>query len=269
MTAVALCSVKASPGVTTTAQALAEVWPGERELLFAELDGAGGDLAARLDRLPEPGLVSLAAAGRRGLDPALVLEHTQATSDATRLLLAPPSARQASAALELLGDALADVMSSLDGFDVVMDCGRLDVGSSRTPWLASAGQLFLVLRPSAAEVAHVTAAIADLRIQHEHISLIVVGEPGPARHHLYPADEVAAAVGVDVAAVIADDDRAAGALDGRRRGERTFRKSQLLRSATILASALTGATDATSPHPAVGDEPASPHTPTLLIEGAS
>ena len=217
MTTIAMCSVKASPGVTTTAQALAEVWPADRSVLLAELDPAGGDLAARLDRSPEPGLVSLAAAGRRGLDHGLVLDHTQASSDSTRLLLAPPSARQAAAALDLLGDALAAVVSSLDGFDVLMDCGRLDAGSAARPWFAAADQVLCVLRPTAAEVAHVAAAMSEVRSEHEHIALIVVGEPGPGHHHLYPADEVASAVGLNVVAVIADDDRAAGAFDGRRR----------------------------------------------------
>ena len=269
MTTVALCSVKASPGVTTTAQALAEVWPADRSLLVMELDPAGGDLAARLERSPEPGLVSLAAAGRRGIDRDLLLEHTQATSESTRLMLAPPSARQATASLELLGEALTDVISTLDGFDVVMDCGRLDAGPAGSHWLAIAEQVLIVLRPSAAEVAHVTAAVSDLRREHEHVALIAVGEPGPARHHLYPADEVAAAVGVDVAAVIADDERAAGVFDGRRRGERILRRSQLLRSASALASALTETEVATAVRAEPEREPAPSPAAPLLIEGAS
>ena len=268
MTTLALCSVKASPGVTTTAQALAEVWPAERALLLAELDPAGGDLAARLERSPEPGLVSLAAAGRRGIDANLVLDHAQTTTESTHLLLAPPSARQAKASLDLLGDELADVLCSLDGFDVVMDCGRVNPGASGMPWLAAADQVLVVLRPSAAEVAHVATAMPDLRSEHEHVALVLVGEPGPGQHHLYPADEVAVSVGVGVVAVIAQDERAAGALDGRRRGERLLRRSQLLRSASALASAVTTTTEGTLPSAQVGNAPPA-SVSRLLIEGAS
>ena len=269
MTALALCSVKASPGVTTTTQALAEVWPTEREVLIAELDPAGGDLAARLQRPPEPGLVSLAAAGRRGLDLDLLLDHAQPSSDSTRILLAPPSGRQAAAALDLLGDALADALLSLDGVDVLMDCGRLDPGSVPRPWLTAADQMLCVLRPTAAEVAQVAATLPDVRAEVDHIALIVIGEPGPGRSHLYPADEVAAAVGAEVVGVIADDDRAAGVFDGRRRGERTFRKSQLLRSASALSAVLTGTVAATRADRAPRNDAATSATPPLLVEGAS
>ena len=268
MTTLALCSLKASPGVTTTAQALAEVWPAGRGLLVAELDPAGGDLAARLDRSPEPGLVTLAAAGRRGVNPELLLEHTQEISSFTRLLLAPPSARQARAALDLVGDDLVDAISAVDGWDVAMDCGRLDTDSSGLPWLLAADHVLVMLRPTAAEVAHAAPAVADLRSEYEHVELVVLGEPGPGHHHLYPADEVAAAVGAAVAAVIADDDRAAAVLDGRRRGERMLRRSPLLRTATALAATLTHTDGSEAPAIDVARD-TSPSAETLLIEGAS
>src|SRR5207244_2826784 len=48
MTAVAWCSAKGSPGVTTAVQLVAGAWPAGRPLLIVEADPAGGDLAARL-----------------------------------------------------------------------------------------------------------------------------------------------------------------------------------------------------------------------------
>jgi Flp pilus assembly CpaE family ATPase len=62
---VALGAVR-SCGVTTLALALAATWPSSRRVLLAELDLAGGTLAAASGWPPEPGLVSLAAAARRG-----------------------------------------------------------------------------------------------------------------------------------------------------------------------------------------------------------
>ena len=77
MTLVAFASTKASPGVTTLCQALAHTWPDPRRVVVVEADPSGGDLAARLELAPEPGLVSLAAAGRRGLSAAVVWDHVQ------------------------------------------------------------------------------------------------------------------------------------------------------------------------------------------------
>ena len=71
MALIALAADKGSPGVTTTAVALAASWP--RPALLAERDPSGGDLAYRLpgphgQRLdPHRGLISLAVATRRGM----------------------------------------------------------------------------------------------------------------------------------------------------------------------------------------------------------
>ena len=64
---VALCGDKGSPGVTTTALALASAWAGHA--VVVEADPAGGDLAIRLhpegSALPEtPTVLSVATAAR-------------------------------------------------------------------------------------------------------------------------------------------------------------------------------------------------------------
>src|SRR5258708_11342673 len=80
MALIAIAADKGAPGVTTTALALAAVWP--RPVLLAECDPAGGDLVYRLpaadgSRLdPRRGLLSLAVAARRGLQPHQAWEHT-------------------------------------------------------------------------------------------------------------------------------------------------------------------------------------------------
>src|SRR6266571_4044892 len=81
MALVAVAADKGAPGVTTASLALAAVWP--RPVLLAECDAAGGDLLYRLPaadggRLdPQRGLLSLAVAARRGIQPHQVWRHTQ------------------------------------------------------------------------------------------------------------------------------------------------------------------------------------------------
>ena len=81
MALIAIAADKGSPGVTTSALALAAVWP--RRVLLAETDPAGGDLVYRsraahggtLD--PNSGMLSLAATARRGLAAEQLWDHAQ------------------------------------------------------------------------------------------------------------------------------------------------------------------------------------------------
>src|SRR6266702_8439110 len=108
---VAVASLKGSPGVTTFALALAARWPtgpgdggssaGAR-CVVVEADPSGGDIATRFDLAGSPGLVSLAAAARRGDDPGLVWRHAQALPGGLPVVAAPPGADQARAALAAL-----------------------------------------------------------------------------------------------------------------------------------------------------------------------
>lgn len=77
MSVIAVCSVSASPGVTTTVLALAAVWPDDGRLLVVEADVDGGVVAARTGIEVEPGLVTLGASGRHGLDVDEVDRHIQ------------------------------------------------------------------------------------------------------------------------------------------------------------------------------------------------
>ncbi|MDR0344130.1 MAG: hypothetical protein LBI49_13680, partial [Nocardiopsaceae bacterium] len=78
MALIAVAADKGAPGVTTSSVVLAAVWP--RPVLLAECDGSGGDLVYRLPaegggRLdPQRGLLSLAVASQRGLQPQQVWE---------------------------------------------------------------------------------------------------------------------------------------------------------------------------------------------------
>jgi hypothetical protein len=244
MAYVAFASAKASPGVTTTITALAATWPRVRDLLVAELDPAGGDLGVRFDLATEPGLVTLAAAGRRQLDRPTLAGHTQplpfaglgtdgdAEGAERRVLVGPVAADQAGAALAALRGGLPGVLSSL-GADVLVDCGRLDPGSAVHDVVTEADLLVVIARPIVTEVHHLAARLAGLR--PKALSLLLIGD------RPYSVAEVADAVGANPLGVLPVDDRAAAALTvGRSDGTRVLRRSRLLRDARAVAEGLAG-----------------------------
>jgi MinD-like ATPase involved in chromosome partitioning or flagellar assembly len=243
MAYVAFGSAKGSPGVTTTVAALAATWPRDRDLVVAELDPAGGDLVVRFDLAAEPGLVSLAAAGRRELARSTFVHHTQSLPRAPgsgaegsegvaarRVLVGPVAADQAGAALAALRGALPGVLASL-GADVLVDCGRLDPGSAAHDVASDADLLVVVARPVVAEVHHLAARLTTLRPRA--VSLLLVGD------RPYSVAEVADAVGANPLGTLPVDDRAAAALTvGRPNTLRVLRRSRLMRDAGALAQGL-------------------------------
>jgi hypothetical protein len=237
MAVVAFASAKGSPGATTAVAALAATWPAGRDLVVVELDPAGGDLAARLDLAAEPGLVTLAAAGRRELGHGTLLAHTQSLAGlagddgpARRVLVGPVSADQASASLAALRGGLAPALAGLDA-DVLVDCGRLDPVSPAYDVATSADLLVMVTRPVVAEVHHLSARLGSVRAAA--VSVLLVGD------RPYPVAEVAATVGAGPLGTLPVDARAASALNhGRPGAARLLRRSQLLRVARSLAEGL-------------------------------
>ena len=135
MALIAVAADKGAPGVTTACVALAAVWP--RPVLLAECDPAGGDLACRLPGSgggqldPGRGLLSLAVAGRRGIGPDQILEHTQKLSGGLDVLAGVVTAEQG-AGLELLWGPAGAALAQLRGLDVIADCGRSAPTARRT-----------------------------------------------------------------------------------------------------------------------------------------
>jgi hypothetical protein len=238
---IAFASAKGSPGVTTAVAALAATWPADRSLVVVELDPAGGDLVVRFDLATDPGLVTLAAAGRRDLGAETLLAHTQVLprrgeadgGDATRrVLTAPVSADQATAALTALRGGLPRTLDALDA-DVIVDCGRLDPTSPAYDVAAGAQLLVMVTRPVVAEVHHLGARLAALA--SIPAAVVTVGD------RPYPVAEVAEAVGAHPLGTLAVDGRSAAALSGDlANAERVLRRSRLLRDAGAMAEGLAG-----------------------------
>ena len=229
--------MKGSPGVTTATLALAATWPGR--VLLVEADPAGGDVLAGYGRggLPAgPGLLELATAARRDLTADDVLAHSIALDADARLRLVagtsgPGPLATVTPALPAIAAALRGLGAGPDGWDVLVDAGRLDAAAVPWPLLAGCDLLVLVARPSLRQVRHLRAHLPAVR---EHLDrdgagpalgLLLVGDTP------YGADEVAGAVGVPVLAVLADDPAAAAVLSEGTAPPRGFARSPLLRSA--------------------------------------
>ncbi len=237
MGVIAFASAKSSPGVTTTIAALAASWPAPRALHIVELDPAGGDLVVRFELAPEPGLVTLAATGRRDLRVDTYLAHTQplpsssgADGPERRILVAPVSADQAAAALGALRFGLPKVLADAEA-DVLVDCGRLDPSSPAFDFAVEADLLVVVTRPLVSEIHHLAARLSSVKARA--VSLLVVGD------RPYGVTDVAEVVGATPLGTIPADPRAAEALTlGHPHALRVLRRSRLLRDARSVAEGL-------------------------------
>jgi hypothetical protein len=217
-----------SPGLTTTVHAMALVWPKPRRCLIAELDADGGTLAARHAITSDPGLVSFAAAGRRGFVPDDVLGHCQQLSDGTPVLVGPTSPDRAASALATLGARLGRALDTLVDYDVLADCGRLDSRSPVLELISASPYLLLVVEPSVEGVAHLAARLPALPLPPGRVALVCIGD------RPYRAAEVAQALNLPVLGVVAHDPRGAAQLAEGRPNWR----SPLLRSAAGVTAAL-------------------------------
>ena len=234
MSLVAVAAAKAAPGVTTSALAMAAVWPTDRQVLLVEADPGGGDLAARFELAAQPGLVSLAAAARRQIDGALVGEHAQRLPGGLGVLVGPPGAEQAAAALGMLAPPVLAGLDRLDGVDVIADLGRLDPASTALGLARVASLLLVVVRPRLDELQHLAHRVAALRGECRALGVVLVGS-GP-----YPAEEIAGALGVEVLAWLPADPRGASLLGGAGASAGALRRTPLLRAARGMAEAAVG-----------------------------
>jgi hypothetical protein len=236
---------KGSPGVSLATMALASVWPTDP--LIADIDPVGGDFSLRCrtaDGEPlsnDRGLLSLAAAVRRGAQEADLADHVQEVWGGIDLLagLATPSQ------LSGLGAAwgqLPAVFRASDK-DVLADCGRLVPGSAVMPVVAASDAVLFVVRPTLEATAHLRDRLMWLQDQLASaaddvpVGVVVVTTPkdrqsAPDLQRLLDS----AGIRATVLGVLAEDRKAADVL----RGQATSRiaSSLLVRSATDLAARL-------------------------------
>jgi hypothetical protein len=211
MTVVALASVKHAPGVTTAAVALAAVWHGDA--VVVEADSSGGDIAARV-RLPlDPGLLTLAAGGRRPGARLELSRHAQALPAGGSVVVAP-------VAPDLTANAVATVASrlpaALEGRHGLIDCGRLSSGSPCLHAVRGADLLIVLAEPTVTAVEHLRSRLDFLRAATPRLAVVLVGD------RPYGPTEVSEALDVPVVGAVAVDPRGVAALYAGQRAHRSL-----------------------------------------------
>ena len=227
MTIIAVGGVKHAPGATTLALTLAGL-AGDGALVV-EADPQGGDIAARSGLPLDPGLLTLAAAARRGLTPQLLDAHTQQLASGAAALLAPSSPNHAHAALTGLRAPLASLFANRVGVTVI-DVGRWDPRSGAIETALSADVALLLFRPTVGGVEHVRTRLELL--SGIRTVLVAVGD------HPYGASEISNALGGGAVHVIADDQRAAELAGAGAPFDRWLRRTAYIRSVAALLDTL-------------------------------
>lgn len=236
----AVCSVKGSPGATTTALGLGAVLPTSARPVVAECDPGGGDLAARHGLSVRRGLLTMATAARSMAGPAVLLDgHTQPVrlgGRAVPVVAAPAGAAQARAALSVVG-AASSVLDPTDRV-VVADCGRAEPSSPAWPLLASAPVVLVVVRGAVEAVARLVEFADDLVRTAERRAGLLVAAGGP-----YGVDEIGELLHrrgtpLPVVGVLPHDPRAAAVLAGHGRDVVRWRRWPLPEALARVAGVL-------------------------------
>ncbi|NDL58912.1 MinD/ParA family ATP-binding protein [Phytoactinopolyspora mesophila] len=243
---IAFASAKGAPGVTTTVNVLGDVWPGD--VLVADFDPAGGDLALRhrdpsgqpLD--PERGLLSLAAAARRGVAQNELTYHVQ-TIDGGLNIVSGISRPEQVAGIGAAWPALTHSLRTAEA-DVLVDCGRVTPGTPLMPVLTSADAVVFVAQPSIESYAHLRERLhwlsEPLRIGElgsTPVGVILVTAPSDTSA-ARDLDRLLQYAGLQVSVLgrIADDPKAVRALYGQ--ASRRLDRTLLVRSAREVANAV-------------------------------
>mgnify|MGYP003343939824 FL=1 len=230
MTAIALCSIKGSPGVTTLATLLAGSWPREsgRRAIVVEADPAGGDIAGRFGLAAGVGWQSVRSAARRAGASVSLDEHLQRLPGGLDVLVAGRGSDVPTAD----DPVTLPLWSTVDDTVNILDLGRVRPGSEVDGWMTACRLTLVVARGSAADLLHLRAHGEWLRtVTGGSVAAVVVGRTRPL-------DEVAKFTEIRVLAHVPSDPRAAAVAGGS--GGRTGRLfgSGLLAVACHLASEL-------------------------------
>jgi hypothetical protein len=245
---IAVCSLKASPGVTTLATALAARWHAQENPIIAEADPSGGDLMARFRLAETPGLVSLAVAARRTNDPNLLALHTQTLPGGLRVVVGPVGAEQSRAALATLVSRRSSPLrlaADQPGTTVIADCGRVDPHSPALEIIREADGMLLLARPHDDELAHVALKLQTAQRWSCRPCLVLVGDGHSTR-------DVSKVLGIPVMGRVPHDDKGAAVLCGHDNDRHRPARSSLGRGAARIALQVSSqwrARNVAVPHP--------------------
>jgi MinD-like ATPase involved in chromosome partitioning or flagellar assembly len=235
---VGLVSAKGSPGVTTSALALASQWP--RTALLVDADPFGGDVRAGLgggDWPPAAGLAELVVDLRSTtLEQALYRRVHQLAPYAPPVLAGLGCVGQsASVPWSRLGPLLARI----DGADVVADCGRFAAADGVIPLLRTCDALVLVTASSlravrsAARIAPLLQEATGAEAGDPRVSLLVVVADEP-----YSAAEIADGCRLPLLGEMPKDAMAAAVWSDGARPGRSFARCAMQRAARQIAEKL-------------------------------
>ena len=194
---IATVSAKGAPGVSVASLAWTLQWP--RPVLLAECEPRGSDFQVGYAHDRAGGgrdLLAVHMNSKRGaaMDAAVREQVLQLGVEESRwLLLGVPEPQQAAA---IDWPRLARTLATLDGVDVIADCGAIwSVSAPRQVW-AAADLVVLVLRATAAGVRSAQLAIPRLRADltelgmgADRLAAVVIGPGRP-----YSLAEVKAAL---------------------------------------------------------------------------
>ena len=200
--------------------------------LAIELDPAGGDVECWSGPQGEPGLIRVAGATRHAADPAGLLDaHAVEVWPGVRVVLAPTGPETAESTVVAIGERLGPALRAHDGW-VVVDGGRWSRSQVTARRLVGCDVIAVVVAPTLAGVEHARWLIDRLTAAFE---VPVVGVQVGERP--YPPAEVATALGVQVAGVVAWDQRGVQAMVTSG-ASRSWRRSAVSRSARSLLDSL-------------------------------
>ncbi|MEU6021158.1 ParA family protein [Micromonospora sp. NPDC048871] len=220
MALIALVSAKGSPGVTTTALACALSW--HRRVVLAECDPAGGSILAGYlgGALEGPrGLGELAVGELRdgNLDTAFWSQLVDLDAPRRERLLLPGVVDPAQAGSVIpLWQRFADFFTGLEHgdppYDVIVDCGRLQVVGPPWPLLRAASVVLVVTRAQLPDLSGTRAMLktlerdfAEHRVEPGTLRLLLIGDG-------HGKGEISKALQLPVIARLPHDPRTAGVL---------------------------------------------------------
>ncbi|KQR80309.1 hypothetical protein ASF98_18620 [Arthrobacter sp. Leaf337] len=252
MATIFLCSVAGSPGVTTTAVGLAEVWP--RPVIVVEADSSKpssiipGYMQGQLDN--SRGLLQLAVQTQRhGLTNEalwdqlvpLAADLQKADPASGKYLLSAISNTVAAQNMTGLWSDLAVVLSAQadSGVDVIIDGGRYTPGDGRTPLLQMADAALVLARPVLPDLAALVAPLASIRevlsrVGHEDYLGLVLMKSVAGN---YGAGDIEKNLNTPAVGRIGWDPSNAAVFSQGEPRPRTFKRSEILSGLTALAAA--------------------------------
>lgn len=227
---------KGSPGVTTTALALAAGVPDSEVApspLLVEADPGGGDLECWCGPLGEPGLLPAVNEVRERAGADRLRSYAATVVAGVDAIVAPCRALPAGAALRAAGEGFAAALAATDG-TVLVDAGRWlpAVPSLLDAAVRSADGVLVVCRPTLAAIEHAGSVVDAVGPFASRVVVAMVGGDRP-----YGPKDVSAALGADVVGVLPWDSRGVATLVGRGRSQ-AFRRTALGIAATSVVEAL-------------------------------